>query len=497
MIRPALTWLLLLPLSLPWLIPMGGAPTPALQPWFASVICGLLLWLWRSRLNVRLIQWGWLLAAVLSAALGLVQYAGLTHNLEPWLAQASPGEAYGNLRQRNQFATLMNIGLASVLWLVVQGESCARHTLWARRGLAAAVVLLTAGTAASLSRTGLVQLVALAGLLWFYGGLKRTEGRKLLALALGAYVLAAITLPLITPQSVGTSVWMRLSQGDGDCGGRLTLWRNVAHLITIRPWLGWGWGELDYAHFMTLYEGRRFCAILGNAHHLPLHLAVELGLPAMLAVCVPGWLLVWRARPWRESNVQRQYAWVVLALILLHSLVEYPLWFGPFQLVLLVCLWLLSRGRTASQRRPELPREWSRRHDLALATIIVASVSYAVWDYHRVSQIFLAPERRAERYREHTMEKIRDSWLFRDQVRFAEFVLTPLNRGNAAQLHALGLGLLHYSPEPRVVEKLIESAELLGKEDEAQFYLARYRAAYPDDYARWAARQVDSQSPTR
>ena len=49
----------------------------------------------------------------------------------------------------------------------------------------------------------------------------------------------------------------------------------------------------------------------------------------------------------------------------------------------------------------------------------------------------------------------------------------------------MALELLHYSPEPRVIEKLIESAVMLGRDDEALQYLARYRAAFPQEHARW------------
>ena len=42
----------------------------------------------------------------------------------------------------------------------------------------------------------------------------------------------------------------------------------------------------------------------------------------------------------------------------------------------------------------------------------------------------------------------------------------------------------------RVIEKLIESAVLLGRDDEAALYLARYRAAFPKDHARWAGKNA-------
>jgi O-antigen polymerase len=38
-----------------------------------------------------------------------------------------------------------------------------------------------------------------------------------------------------------------------------------------------------------------------------------------------------------------------------------------------------------------------------------------------------------------------------------------------------------------VIEKLIESAVLLQRDDEAKINLARYRAAFPEAHDRWAA----------
>ena len=54
----------------------------------------------------------------------------------------------------------------------------------------------------------------------------------------------------------------------------------------------------------------------------------------------------------------------------------------------------------------------------------------------------------------------------------------------------MALELLHYSPEPRVIEQLIESAVMLGQDDGALFYLVRYRAAFPKEHARWAKENV-------
>jgi O-antigen polymerase len=54
--------------------------------------------------------------------------------------------------------------------------------------------------------------------------------------------------------------------------------------------------------------------------------------------------------------------------------------------------------------------------------------------------------------------------------------------------------LLHFSPEPRVIEKLIDSAVLLGRSDEAQYYRLRYQAAFPDNRAGGASGTLPRQN---
>ena len=166
-------------------------------------------------------------------------------------------------------------------------------------------------------------------------------------------------------------------------------------------------------------------------------------------------------------------------MLALHSMVEYPLWYGPFQVALGLSIWLLAR-----------PLAWSAntvtRSRAGVTAVLLLATAYASWDYYRVSQIYLAPEDRAASYRADALQQVRGSWLFQNQVRFAELTTTPLTLANAAHLNTLALALLHFSPEPRVVEKLIESATLLKRNEQALHYLARYRAAFADEHQRWA-----------
>lgn len=471
-------------LVFPWVTPFAGNPSPAISPWLTAAFCTAMVltvaaFVGPGTLMSNAVGRAWVLAAVASALIGLIQYLGASHAFIPWVNPTQAGEAFGNLRQRNQFASLMGIGLAALIW---QGQGLSRSWSFLL------IFLLALGNAASGSRTGALHCIGLVvlALIWRGRGTRTSTGPALFALA--AYVLGALLLPWLLSLLTGASgggIVVRLGETPG-CASRSILWSNVLTLIGEKPWLGWGWGELDYAHYVTFYPGQRFCDILDNAHNLPLHLAVELGVPAALLVCGSVVWLVWRERPWNEDDPSRQMVWAVLALIGSHSLLEYPLWYGPFQMALGLCVYLLwsTRGQTPAgvQHRPRVA--WFQA---AVAMIAVAMVTYAGWDYRRVSQVYLAPAQRDPAFREGTLQKIGDTWLFSSQAQFAELALTPLAPGNALRLHVLAQRLLHYSPEPRVIEKVIESAAMLGRHDVASFHSERYRAAFPKNHEKWAA----------
>ncbi|WP_082521948.1 PglL family O-oligosaccharyltransferase [Ramlibacter sp. Leaf400] len=425
---------------------------------------------------------GVLFAATISAVLGLLQYLGLADKLYPWVNAAHAGEAYANLRQPNQFATLCSMGVAMVVWgfpRIPRGASLAL------------LALFTIASAASVSRTGAVQGFLLLALAVVWKGEGRRD-RVLLCLGGGiVYLAAAWALPHLL-EVIGEvptrTLWGRISGGES-CSSRTILWSNVLTLIAARPLLGWGWGELDFAHFMNLYSGARFCEILDNAHNLPLHLAVELGLPAAIAVCAAALAWAWRLRPLREHDPIRQLAWALLGLLLLHSLLEYPLWYGPFQIALGTCIgWLLTTPEGTGDRS-------ARRAGRFAAAVLFLGVAVVAWDYWRVSQVYLPAEERRPAWAHAPMDEARHSWLFANQARFAELTLATISRDNANWMYGLSKEMLHHSPEPRVIERLIESATMTGRTEEAVLLLARYRAAFPSEYLTWRESQRRASSP--
>jgi hypothetical protein len=617
--RPAhilLAVLLALLLALPWVWPFTFGPTAAVEPYLvAAVVAALLLALWpgaRPGGGAGIAAGGWLLAALLSSVIGLLQYFHLEERfsfriadfvltlltafgfdgpypLSSWINISVPGQAFGNLRQPNLLATLLMIGLLALRWWLQRGGAVARlrpprrALVWALAALA--VALLLVALAASASRIGLVELVLLGLLVawwsrrdghwwWSHGGGRwrsswgvRWRWRwmpPVLMAAWACYALASLALPWLLQHSegltTGRALVNRLEHGEDTCGSRLILWRNVLHLIAQHPWAGW-WsrGGLIYAHYITLYDGPRFCHILDNAHNLPLHLAVQLGAPVALAACALTLWLIWRGRPWAETDPTRQLAWGVLGAIGLHSMVEYPLWYGPFQTAALLCVWLLWRTRARANQsnalrvvmlrtvgvRYVLPLAvcmlvipigvrvysdngeavdpysyifwgyvtaalygtWLLWHWLApqpartavralcaggaryaLAALMLAACAYVGWDYRRVSQMYLSQEDRLPAYRADPLAAAQKSWLFAGTVDFAALTREQPTRENAAWMLPLALQSLYFSPEPSVITRVIESASLLGQDDLALAHAARFKAAFPQEFRAWSAR---------
>ena len=471
-----------------------------------------------KRTGTGWIAWSWLVAGLLNAGIGLLQYFQATAWLGPLVNHAPVGQVYGNMRQRNQFATLMNMALWALWYLWDSGHVQAlvgkmAAGLDAARAKAGAQVLawllmapLSVCMALTLSRTGVMQLLLLLGMLagWNWW---RTSGsglgrRALLWWLVGLvvfYVGAAYVLPYLHG---GTDIWLRLEGRDSRaCISRTVLWGNVLRLVAEKPLTGWGWGELDFAHYNAHYPGMRFCEMLDNAHNLPLHLAVELGVPAAVAACalVLWWVL--RNRVWRESVPARQLMWGVLAALAVHSLLEYPLWYAPFQLGCgLACgvLWATRpQGRVATGAAPTLPVRQAVGVQHALAALLLAGLAYAGFDYVRVTQLYMVEEDRVWPFKGHAQEQAQRSVLYQNAVHFANLSMQKVSPETAEQQLAEAQNLMHYSPEARVAQRIIECLRVLGRMDEARQAEAHFASVYPKEHAHWVAQSAKEAAPAQ
>jgi hypothetical protein len=262
-----------------------------------------------------------------------------------------------------------------------------------RRWAALALAAFVFGVVLTASRTGLVSVLLLA--LWGLADRRLSRpARLMLVLAPLAYAASWW----------GVAEWAQLSQhnfggtarlAETDISGsRFGIWKNTLALIQAHPWTGVGFGEFNMAWTLTPFPGRP-TAFFDHTHNLPLQLAVELGLPlAALVMALLLWGLgraawaAWRVEDADASTAQRA-AVLVVVMIGLHSLLEYPLWYSYFLLPTAWAFGFALRGQamatpttTTTATRPS-PR-WRA---MACGLLALGTV-FSVWDYGRVVSIF-------------------------------------------------------------------------------------------------------------
>jgi O-antigen ligase len=460
----------------------------------------------KSPTTYQWFAWAWLGAGLISAFIALCQALDIEASFAPWFVLTPAHHGFANLRQRNLYATFNTTALLSLLYLVhVQFHAGVNAGLaYSKRvqylGIAVAAVLGMA-SALSYSRIGLLQLALVLGaaLIW-RKQCHRAIWYVLLACML-AYFATAFYLPylhqaFVAPLSgvggiVPGGAIARINLGPDHCETRGILWRNTWQLIQERPWQGWGWREFAWAHFNAELEPR-FCRLVDHAHNLLLQLAAELGLP--VAALVSGLLLGMLYIGWRHAKQSALHAWalgVVLA-ILLHSMVEFPLWHTPFQIAFGLCMGYLLSPVSVPQDTVAFPSaspskpHWSTRLKAPLLGLSFLALGVSALDYVRVSQAYLPVSKRQAWLQQLPWS---NECLFCNQRDFAVVTTTPVTKANAEWLHREALRLLHFSPEPRLLIVAVETAQILGKvEVEAQLR-KKFQAAYPWPYERWLQTQ--------
>ncbi len=336
---------------------------------------------------------------LLSGIISVIQVYAPTLADGAFIAQSGiPGRAVGNLRQPNHLASLLIWSAIALVPLVEWG----RIPRWLGGLL---LLFIMYAVFLSGSRTGLWG-GAFVIVLWALCDWSLSVSTRV---ALVVSVALALVMPWLSTHLshavIGTAT--RVAAGDSS---HFAIWKNTIEMIRQQPWLGVGWGEFNFAWTLTPFPHRP-TAFFDHTHNLPLQLVVELGLPLALVVLA---LLVWAwvqglirayATKGAEGHGARA-AWVMVTMIAIHSLDEYPLWYAYF-LLPAAWAWGFTLGSGPAPRpaaeptlsgvvggRPldpgkliRLSSEGAALRWFGGAMLVVASLS--TWDYLRVSTIFL------------------------------------------------------------------------------------------------------------
>ncbi len=429
------------------------------------------------------------LAGLVSVVLACIQTFQPAWADGDWIARPStPGRAGGNLRQPNHLSSLLLWSMVAGVWLHdVAAERRGRLNLGIRRFVAVALLsVLVFGTVLTVSRTGMVCIVLLA----VWGGLDRSLSRF-------SRVMLWLTPLIYLLCWLGMSEWAQeVAQGFAGeeqfqksdlSSSRFAIWSNTLALIQQNPWFGVGWGEFNFAWTLTPFPDRP-TAFFDHTHNLPLQLLVELGIPlGMVVLGLLAWCL-WKAFRACHLALEAQRSMVRAAFVMVlmmgvHSLLEYPLWYAYFLLptafALGICLGHASRAEPTTAEPADTP--WLRRGLGAASLALMLGAGLAVWDYLRVAAIFSPDEEVSLSQR---IEEGQRSWFFAHHADYAAVTTTA----HPSEVMPAFDRATHYLLDTRLMLAWAKAYAEQGDIDRARYLADRLREfRNPDSAAFFAA----------
>ncbi|GAB3500753.1 O-antigen ligase family protein [Curvibacter fontanus] len=288
-----------------------------------------------SEVNLEQLAMTVLAGALLSVSIMLAQ-AFDVWNTADWVSRTEgyrrPG---GNIGQPNHMATLILMGVASVVWLHKTDRLSSRLAVVMQP-------LLILGLAMTESRTGLLSAVVLTG--WWL--LRRKVFADVQSVRAVVYAWIGLLL-LVWAWPIFISAWHYastegVSRAHAGVGVRSVVWAQLLEAALQHPWLGWGLREVSQAHNAVLHLHRE-SAPFTYAHNVLLDLAVGIGFPLTLVVVVVSARWFWRRMTW----VHTPAGWYCMALtipLVVHSMLEFPHSYVYFLIPVLLAIGVLEAG---------------------------------------------------------------------------------------------------------------------------------------------------------
>ena len=299
-------------------------------------LLGLLLMMLGAQLRrhfgiekMALVLAGFLLfGAEASALIGVLQHFGWHTPLDSVVVAQMSAAVYGNLAQPNHFADYIALGLVS-LGLLFQLRTLPMSLVV----LLAAPLLLV--MTLSGSRSSWLYLLTITLLSWWSARrlpqLRPLFGYCLLILAGFALMHGVVELPFMQGTAKSYDIMKRMF-GDTSSGGiRFYLWHETWLMLRQSPLLGAGFGQFAWQHFQLgpLLHRNNIAGLYNNAHNLIFQFAAETGITGLLALFVPLGLWLHGLRRTMLSAAH-WWAYALLCVLAIHSLLEYPLWYIYF-----------------------------------------------------------------------------------------------------------------------------------------------------------------------
>ena len=465
-----------------------------------------------------------LLGAELSALIGVLQHYRWQTFLDPVIVIKTGTAIFGNMAQPNHFAHYITLGLISLGLL---------RTHWRMHMLPVAslaapllFVLVLSG-----SRSSWLYLLCLTGMAFLWqrrerkGGCDATGLRQdrpkdeclaahplrtdppvyplpvdkpclpllhyCLALLLGFGLMhLVVQIPVLAAGSAAggatgggsvTAAERLIGQAGGD-SIRLYLWHEAWLIFTQFPLLGTGFGQFAWQHFQLgpVLHDANIMGLYNNAHNLVMHIAAEMGLSGLLILLVTLGLWLRQARG-AQRTIYHWWGYGLLAVMAVHSMLEYILWYSYFLGVAAITLGIFDTTAYRFALR--------RMGRLSIAAILFAGTLFMaqLWQGYRDLEGMKTMLAAGKGYHSHVSENL--AALHKQSILqpYAELYMSTMieiSPDNLAAKRSLNENVMHFVPIGPVVYRDALLLALSGEQAAAQLQMERAIWSYPDGFPR-------------
>lgn len=405
---------------------------------------------------------------------------------------------YGAIGQVNHFADYTALATASLIYLYTKRKL-------PLVALIVAGLLFLAMLAFSGSRSTWLYMAALVVLSYALRSMvlrqKNSTSELQIQQSRTLFRLALLILPIFAlvqwaiyflPSGMVTLPTERLMMGDaaGSVGIstvaisglaiRLHVWHESLQLFMQSPWLGIGAGQMRWMSFAYLSPdiAQGMPGMFENAHNLFIQVMTEMGLGGILLL-VAG-LVAWlRGFQWRNLNLESWWLLAMLAIIGIHSMLEYPLWYAYF---LGITALLLGAGEDkSSQVRFTFTGRAAIVAVLVTGLAVMGSLAIAnnnlqYWVY-RAKQGNIQPMER--QYMSAALEWVDEKSLLSPYARLLFVTTLKADKNRLQDKIMLTQSAMRFVVVSSTAYKLALMLELDGQHEAAVLQLKRTLAAYP------------------
>jgi O-antigen ligase len=392
----------------------------------------------------------------------------------------SKGSLYGNLAQRNHLATYLVWSLIAAMYLFAKG----------RLRLSATIALLgvfLVGLVFTASRMSWLQVgwTAAAGAYLISRidvALRPRYWRAMLGLP-----LALLIVTIVLPHSIDlmqlnfSDTAIDRMQTEGLDRNRWLIYSQVWEIFKAHPLFGIGPGELQFNQLL-LMDHYHTVLFASSAHNLLLDLLVMTGLAGTAGFLWFG--LGWYARVRKiPISLETTTILLILASLGIHSLLEFPEWYGfflfsaAFLVGALETRFIIFKPNLVSRTLPSIA--------------VVGGIGFTAllwYQYRQIESLYYTYYQGNPHAKAASVESLARLYGYRNRSFFdapADFVLSwnlQTNSHAVTEKLVFSEHAIHYQPSATILYRHIVLLGLAKREDEALFYLTRLKAAFPSDF---------------